>query len=158
MTKLNLKGLEGVLRQLKQLDAVVAQKALVSSARKAFKPVAEVARALAPMDTGALKAGIVVRAGKPKKGDAVAVVGITVVSNSTALKQAKVAAAMMNEAQSKKLPPSARWHFIELGTATQAARPFLRPALDSKAQDVVTDLGKILNQKIAAAVRKGKGK
>lgn len=38
------------------------------------------------------------------------------------------------------------WRFIELGTSRQAARPFLRPALETQAQRVTDDLAQELSR------------
>jgi HK97 gp10 family phage protein len=50
--------------------------------------------------------------------------------------------------------PHWRWHFIELGTAKMAAKPFLRPALDSNAEAVVAALRAELAAGIQRAIRR----
>jgi HK97 gp10 family phage protein len=52
--------------------------------------------------------------------------------------------------------PHWRWHFIEGGTSTQPARPFLRPALDANAQTVVANLGSELRKVIDSVLKKRK--
>lgn len=151
---IKVRGIESVMAQLREVDAELGQAALVKAGRAAFKKVAESAKQRAPVDTGALREAITIRAGKPKKGTTVAVVGLAVSTSAGRSKQAAMAAAMFNEGQSKKDRPARRWHFAELGTANQAAHPFLRPALDENAQGVVDDLGKELRKKIAAALKK----
>jgi HK97 gp10 family phage protein len=149
---INVRGLEGLQEQLRAVGAEMGRDALTKAARAAFKRVAETAKQLVPADTGALRESIAVRAAKPKSG-AVVAVGLAITANSTRAKQARVAAALMGESQSKALPPSRRWHFVELGTSKRGARPFLRPALDMNAQGVIDDLGGQLRKKIAAAIK-----
>lgn len=152
---IKVRGLENVMAQLREVSAETGAKALAGAARASFKRVADTAKALAPKDSGALADAIAVRSSRPGKGDTVAKVGLVVLARTARSKQATMAAAVFNEAQSKDLPPARRWHFPELGTVHQAPKPFIRPALDTNAQAVVDDLGKQVDKKIAAAVKKG---
>lgn len=156
---LKVTGLDAVTAQLNEVSAEMGFKALTTASRSVFKRVAETAKQLVPKDSGDLQAAIAIRVVKPKNSNYGIVVGIQITSSSGASRQARIAAAAFNEAQSKRLPPSRRWHFIELGTKNRPARPFLRPALDRNAQAVVDNLGNELRKKIAAAVkRKSRGR
>lgn len=157
---IKVKGLEGVMAQLREVSMEMGSKALAKAGRASFKKVLESAKQLVPVDSGDLREAMVIRVVKPvsSRVDAL-VVGIQIVARSGASKQALMAAAAFGEAQSKRLPPSRRWHFIELGTKNRAPQPFLRPALDMNSQGVVDDLSIELRKKIAAAVKKAsKGK
>lgn len=149
--KLNIKGLDAVRDQLKEVAEELQGKTLAKANRAAFKKVAEAAKSLVPVDTGDLRDAISIKAVTSK---GVVAAGIVFKTTTTKAKQAKMAAAVFNESQSKDLPPSRRWHFIETGTAKKGARPFLRPALDSQSQAVIDDLGNQLKKVIAAAVKK----
>jgi HK97 gp10 family phage protein len=154
--KLSVSGLEGLQAQLKEIGNEATSKELPKAMRAAFKSVVETSRRLVPRDSGDLSEAI---ASKTVKGDGFAAVGIVVRSNTKRSKQATIAAAAFGEAQSKALPPSRRWHFIELGTKSQAPKPFIRPALDMESQNVIDSLKGELNKKIdAAAKRSSKGK
>lgn len=144
-------GLSELLGQLKKLDTELGEKALASAGRLSFKSVLEAARALVPVDSGELRDAIRIRVAKSKNGGVA--VGIQIASSTSKMKQARVAAAAFNESQSKRLPPSRRWHFVELGTANQAPKPFLRPALDQNAQRVVDDLREQLKKQIAKVAK-----
>ena len=148
---ISVKGLQGVMDQLKEVSAEMGQKALVQAARAAFKKVADAAKQLVPVDSGDLREAISIRTAK--SGSVVAA-GIVVNASSSASRQATIAAAVFNEGQSVRLPPARRWHFVELGTNRTAAKPFIRPALDQNAQAVVDDLNVQLKKKIAAAIKK----
>lgn len=154
---LKVRGLESVMAQLREVDANLGQKALAKASRAAFKRVADMAKQLVPVDSGELRDAIRIKVLKPKKGDTVVTVGIQIATTTSNGKQARVAAAAFNEGQSQRLPPSRRWHFIELGTAHIAASPFLRPALDANAQGVVDDLSVQLRKQIADAIKKARG-
>lgn len=151
---LKVTGLEAVKAQLKEVSSDMAAKVLASAGRAVFKRVADTAKQLVPKDSGDLQEAIVVRVVKPKGGNGPLIVGIKVVASTGKSKQATMAAAAFGEAQTRRLPPARRWHFIELGTKNRAPQPFLRPALDMNAQSVIDDLSDELRKKIAAAVKK----
>lgn len=151
---LKLRGLEGVLAQLKEVSNEMGDKALKAAGRVAFKRVADMARQLVPVDSGDLREAITIRAVKLHANNGSVAIGIQISSKTTASKQATLAAAAFGEAQVARVPPSRRWHWIELGTSRQAPKPFLRPALDANAQAVIDDLSEQLRKKIAAAVKK----
>ena len=140
MISMQLQGMEALHAQLLELDAQLAVKALAQAARKAFKPVLDQAKSMCPRDSGALADSLKISVTKPKSGDAVVVVGIKI--GKTGL------------GKPGELPPSRRWHFVELGTAKMQAHPFLRPALDGQASNVLGLLKDELQNSIAKALRK----
>ena len=139
-----LDGLAALEAKLTELDAEVAQRALVTACRKAMQPVLDDAKDLVPIWSGALRDAIKLSTGKPKDGATVAVAGLRIGSASSY--------------NTGELPPSARWHFVEYGTSTQPARPFLRPALDKNADGVLDTLKKELAAAIKRAIKRGGGK
>jgi HK97 gp10 family phage protein len=154
---ISVKGIEGLMAQLREISAETGGKVLARAARKAFVPVLEAARAMVPVDSGALRDSLMIATNKPGEGDTVVAAGIAIGKGSGA-KQAQVAAAAFGEGQLKGLPPSRRWHFIELGTSRQAPHPFLRPAIDQNAQRVVDELGKEVDKGIKRAIARKGGK
>ena len=141
----NVSGFDVLEAQLLELGAELALKTLAAAARKAFKPVLDAAIGRVPVKSGALRDSIKITVKKPKEGDAVVVVG---------LKIGKAA-----EYKTGELAPARRWHFIELGTSKYAAHPFLRPALDGQAPEVLDSLKTEIAAAIERAVkRKAKGK
>lgn len=152
MAGINLKGLKGLQKQLENVAAETRAKVLRGAMRDAMKPVLEDAKARAPRDSGALAEGLTL--GSAKAGADALAVGIVVVNNSARQKQATMAAAAFNEGQSKSLPPSRRWHFEELGTSKNGARPFLRPALYRGASGVVARFAEALSKRIRKALKK----
>lgn len=142
MIAFKLEGLEALKGQLEELEVQTAERALRRAARKAFEPVLATAQSLVPKRTGLLRDSIRVQVGRPNGGEAVVQVGLRL-------------AAAKGEGG---LPPSARWHFVELGTAHMPAEPFLRPALDQNAQQVVDILRDEVAKGIARALRRQRGK
>lgn len=151
---LSLKGLEGIQAQLAEVSAEVGQKALATALRKQFKPVVEMAKRLVPKKTGALAASLTLTLVKPSEGDTVVAVGLRINDRAAPIKQARLAAAAFGEGQSSELPPSRRWHLIELGTIKLAAHPYARPALDANAQGMLDGLKADLTAAIQKALRK----
>lgn len=142
MIALKLEGLEALKGQLEELKVQAAERALRRAARKAFEPVLATAQALVPKRSGLLRDAIQLQVGRPKGGEAVVQVGLRIAATKGG----------------QGLPPSARWHFVELGTAHMPAEPFLRPALDQNAQQVVDILRDEVAKGIARALRRQRGK
>jgi HK97 gp10 family phage protein len=122
-------GLKDLEKELVALGANEGRKVLTRAARKAFAPVLDAAQQNAPEDTGLLKEHIRVVAQKPKDGANVVTVGLSIAKAKTGAPDSTRPLAYQS--------PHWRWHFIEGGTSTQPARPFLRPALDANAEAVV---------------------
>jgi HK97 gp10 family phage protein len=148
-----VKGLGKLLDQLNKLQAELAAKVLAQAGRKAFKPVLDAAKAMAPKDSGDLADSLKLSVVKPTSENGVLKVGIKI-GVGRGSKQAKIAAAAFGEAQSKALPPARRWHFIELGTSKQAAHPYLRPALEHNSGEVLELLKGELQKAIFKVVNK----
>lgn len=152
--KITEASLAAVRKQLKKITNGARPKVLRAAMRKVFKPVQEDAKSRVPVDTHELRESIQIAWAKGKT-DTHGAVGIVTVTVSKRAKQARVAAAAFGEAQSKSLPPSRRWHFVELGTSKMRATPFLRPALEANADKVVKDLGVEVTKGVKRVIKKG---
>lgn len=124
-----IQGVREVDRVLKLMPREIAEKALVAALRKGAKIIRDEAETRAPVATGRLKENIRVRKARGRGASATVTIGPT----------RKVAHIGM---------------FAEFGTATQAARPWLRPAFDQTAPAAlvkfVNEIGKTVER---AAVR-----
>lgn len=150
LVEFKLTGMSDLQARLVNLGAELGVKALAQAARKAFKPVLDAAKAMTPAYSGALRASLKLSVKKPRGGDdTVVVVGIKI----SGAKDSAGGALLGKD----ELPPARRWHFIEFGTAHLAAHPFLRPALESKAPEVLAMLKTEIANSIAKALKK-KGK
>lgn len=143
MISLKLHGLEGLKSQLDELQAEAAGKTLARAARKAFAPVLATAQALVPVDTGLLRDSIKLVSVRAKDGEAVVTVGLKVAAAKGAAKLGR-----------RTISAHWRWHFVELGTRHMAAKPFLRPALDQNAQQVLDVLRDELLKGVARALKR----
>lgn len=152
-----LEGLRELDNQLKELGAVAAVKVMQGQVRHAMKPVLERAKAMAPVDEGALRDGLAIRVLKPsqtKKSSVMA--GIVVRPPPGMTKAYRRLRRLVKEKWKQRslkrelIRNSAtwRWHFVEFGTSKMAARPFLRPAMDASADGIVTEFRKDLRKRI----------
>ncbi len=123
------------------------KKILTNAVRKSMQPVLRKAQALAPVDTGALRASLQVEARKPSRKDRKSIyvntndVVISAVTTASGNKLAK--RSFLNVKTGKKetgIASDARAIANEFGTAKMGAKPFLRPALESSKNVVVDDL------------------
>lgn len=148
LVEFKLTGLDALQAQLVALGKEAGAKALAQAAREAFKPVLADAKALVPVNTGSLRDALRLSVVKPKGDDGPAVVvGVVVGAGSKDAAGGKLIGR-------DELPPARRWHFIELGTAFQAAHPFLRPALRANAAAVLDKLKVEIAKSIQKVLRK----
>lgn len=145
MASIEIKGFEGLERGLAQLPGAVSKRIAQQSVRKGAVVIQRDARARAPVRVGdgAKKIG-----GKGAKGRLPGYLRASIV-----VRLRKVAGAAVTY--------SIGWtrrafygSFVEFGTRRQAARPFLRPAADTKFQEAVQTIGRDLGPKIEREARK----
>lgn len=101
-------GIPEIDKALAELERKAQRKIVSSAMRKAMKIVQAEAKNNAPVDTGELKKSIKVRAGKRRRG------AITI--------------------DVRTQDPNHKEKFLEFGTVKMAARPFMRPAYDTKGE------------------------
>jgi len=150
------KELEELFNQMHDEFSEKDSKRLLNRAvRLAMRPVLDTARQLAPADTGALRASLQIEARRPTKKDLRSKyvsehdVVIGLVTTASGAKLAKTAFKNL-KTDSKFLQigiaSDARAVANEFGTAKMPAKPFMRPALESRSQEVVNSLAKNLGQ------------
>ncbi|HEX7119398.1 MAG TPA: HK97-gp10 family putative phage morphogenesis protein [Longimicrobiales bacterium] len=105
----HLAGFEELNEALRSVGDRATGKILRNAAEKGAEVIRDEAKRLAPKDTGALAEGIDVEVHRTQQG----------------------------RAQFNIAPARKEWYgrLIELGTEKMAAQPFLRPALDAKADE-----------------------
>ena len=127
------------------------KKILVSGVRQAIKPVLQMARMKAPVDTGALGASLRVEARKPNSRDkrsryynpgqvAMALV-TTAPGNVLAKKSFYNKKNTSNKIKQVGIPSDARANVQEFGSYKMAAHPYMRSSLESQSQAVTDNLG-----------------
>ncbi len=134
MSNFKIEGAKELNKALGSFTKDIEQKIAKQAVRAGANVIAKEARLLAPMGlTGTLKRSIKVVARSKRTGDAVA----SVVTRSGK----KYTLRNMNA-----------WYagMVEFGTSKNPARPFLRPALDSKGPEAI----KAISNKIVARIKK----
>lgn len=151
-------------------DKKATSKVLVPAVRQAMKPVLSRAQSNAPADTNALKLSLIVEARRPTKRDRrskyitetdTVIASVTTasgkklaaMSEGRGLIQARKRLIKMGatEEQAKAFmgfKSDARAMSQEFGSSRNPAHPYLRPALESMAQETINNLGHILGKKI----------
>lgn len=117
-------------KALKQLGPKFEKRIAKGAIRAGARVIAKQAKANAPKESGALKRSIQVVTRKTKGAD----VAVVTRHKKKDIKQGK---------------GTAYAHIIEFGSKYIPARPFLRPALDSKAKEAVKAVGKYVQERIA---------
>lgn len=120
--RVEIEGLDVLDRRLKELDRRTTGNILRKALRAGINVLKEEARKRVPVRTGKLKKGIHVTVSLKKRGDCRAKLGM----------KRKVAYGVP----------------VELGTSHSAAKPFLRPAADTKGKDAVNAFADRLKEEI----------
>lgn len=142
-----------------------SQKTLRTAVRQAMRPVLQTAKILAPVDTGALVAGLQVEARKPTNKDRRSkyvnktdfVLGLVTTKafpqslkrkfkEATGKDYYKEKTAFQKYVKEQLRYYDARAIANEYGTANMSAKPFMRPALESQSQSVVDSLNNALKR------------
>jgi HK97 gp10 family phage protein len=134
-----------------------SKKILNSAVRQAMKPVLEKARVLAPKDTGALAASLRIEARKPTSRDRKSIyinpsdVVIGTVTTASGKQLAKKTFKNLKTGKKQKgIPSDGRAIAEEFGTKTEfgsvhnAAKPYMRPSLETSASQVLNSLSDTL--------------
>jgi HK97 gp10 family phage protein len=134
-----------------------SKKILNSAVRQAMKPVLDRARSLAPKDTGALAASLRLEARKPTSRDKKSIyvnpsdVVIGSVTTASGKQLAKKTFKNIKTGKKQKgIPSDGRAIAEEFGTKTEfgsvhnAAKPYMRPALETSAPQVLNSLSDVL--------------
>lgn len=171
--KFQVTGIKETLDVFKQFadeigDKKATSKVLVPALKQAMERVQSMARMLAPSDTGQLRKSIGIIGRRPTSRDkrskyisqgdvAIAIVSTKVIpkevqkqfaSQSKGLRGAEKAQAKRKFLSEGGFNHDQRAISQEFGTGRNPASPFMRPALESQASSVVSELGNILKQKI----------
>lgn len=162
--------LKEVLRELSDdFGTKDAKTILRRGVREAMKPALYQAKLLAPADSGGLRASLRIETRKPNKKDMRSkyvspndvVIGTITTAPGPVLARTKFHNLHNTTSKIKQvgIESDARAIAMEFGTAKVAARPFLRPALESQSQSMVESLADNLRNAITKyQARKTKGK
>ena len=151
-----------VLREMQNDFGIKDQKKILSSAmRVAMKPVLSRAKSLVSSDTGALSASLRIEARKPTQKDKNSVyvnstdTVIGTVTTASGKQLAKKTFKNLKTGKKQKgIPSDARAYANEFGTHKMAAKPFLRPALESSSPEMLN----LLTESLRTAILKYQAK
>jgi HK97 gp10 family phage protein len=117
---------------LDRLASASAESALRSAGYAGAKVFQDEAKARVPVDTGILQDNIIVKRAEEKSKGAMSQTYIVTVRKGK-----------------KGGPDAFYWRFVEFGTSKMSARPFMRPAFDSKSKEAVDAMKQKLSEKVA---------
>jgi HK97 gp10 family phage protein len=132
--KFDIRGAKEMNELLNKLGPQVASRVADQALRAGAKPIVDEAKRLVPVRSGRLRDSIIAqRQRRTGEDERVILIGFD-----------------------KDAPgsPSSRAHLVEFGTARTAAKPFMRPALDSQAANALGEMGKVLARGITREARK----
>lgn len=134
-TQIKVEGFRELRKRAEKLDARLRRKVYGTAVRAGGKILVEAAQAQVPVRTGAVRRSLVHRASsKPSKG----LFGVKITVKG-GLKSSERVAHRKGSKGKPYFPDAVEryYRFLELGTKHHAAKPFLEPALDSKAGAVL---------------------
>ena len=156
---IGVKALHDKLLELADLGT--AKKELRAAVRYAIRPMVKTARSMAPRDTGDLQVSIGGGTIVPKTGDVVISAGVRIAGRKIVGEVAETITfedgSTMDWVVKRNRSAAWRWHFAEFGTVKQMAHPFLRPAFDQHAEDMVTRFKEALGKAIVKIAKYHKG-
>jgi HK97 gp10 family phage protein len=132
------------------------KKILTSAIRKSMAPVLSKARQLAPIDTGGLRASLRIEARKPSRRDKKSIyvnpsdVVIGTVTTASGKQLAKKKFTNVKTGQKQVgIESDGRAIANEFGTAKMAAKPYMRPSLETTTSSVLSELSRNLATQLA---------
>lgn len=133
----DIKGIESIEREFKRIGAKAGRKAVLASLKKAAKPIVNQAKANVHVDSGNLKESIgIITVPKRKAHNTIIDVGPRVIASNNAKNAVGKTDSIKNDG----------WYgFLE---EFYTGHPFLRPALDSKADEAIKIFGKEIAKQI----------
>lgn len=150
--RFEIKGLPEMLKTLKKLPAEFQKRAEAGALRAGAREIAKEVTNRVAVDSGNLRRsiGVSVRSGRGKFGKGVARIG----PRSGFLHPNPKNVTGRKRGKGKRIDaPEYAW-YLEKGTPKQAARPFIRPALDASRSDVRQAMANGLEKYLERLVRR----
>jgi HK97 gp10 family phage protein len=141
--QVKVSGIRELSRALERLPKELQRASETNALREGMKPVLKTARGTAPSDTGLLKKAIGLTVRKGKNGVTARVGARTGFKKQVTRKGKPVTA-----------DPSKYSHLVEFGTSHSAAKPFIRPAVESNTNAITDGLVKGYEKGMEKALRK----
>jgi HK97 gp10 family phage protein len=147
-TRIEIRGFKELRNRARKLDGKLQKRVYGAAVRAGGKVLVDAAKAAVPVRTGAVKRSLVHRASsKPSKG----LFGVKVTVKGGGMSSGRVA--RRRGVKGKDYQPDAverYYRFTELGTKHHPAQPYLKPALEGKAGEVL----KVVKEALAAGLER----
>jgi HK97 gp10 family phage protein len=134
---IQITGLSDLEKRLRELPDRLAKNVLRGAVRAGAVVIQKEAKLLAPKDTGEMARDIMVKAAKSSKG----FIAYHVYVRTG--KKSRLAGRKRNVNRD-----SFYWRFVEFGTSKMAAKPFMRPAFDTKKESATEAIRDYMAQRI----------
>lgn len=150
----NVQGLAELHKALKQLPDNIARNVLRGAARAGGRAIQQEAKRRAPVDTGRLRRAIYLKQIREKSGmyQQTLYVGVLMGKAHRTDKRTR----RVNGQKVTETVDQDAWYgvLIEYGTSKMAARPFMRPAWETKKGDALVALTDYMKQRLPAEIAK----
>lgn len=147
-----IKGLKELSKALKDFPKNVQNNILTSAIRSGATTIQKEAKNNVAVDTGLLKKSIIVKRRRSKKEIIKFSIGIRRIKDAREWFEKK-----QNSKYFKEKPKDAYYaHMVEFGTSKMEAKPFMRIALEAKAEEVIGEVRKKMQQRIDKEIQRSK--
>lgn len=148
-----IKGLKELSKALKAFPQNVQNNILNSAVRAGAVTIQKEARKNVSIRTGLTKASIIIKKRRPKSKTRIKFsIGIRRIKDGREWYEKN-----LNSKYFKDKPKDAYYaHMIEFGTSKAEASPFMRPALESKADEVINEVRKKMQQRLDKEIQRSK--
>lgn len=141
----SLTGFKELANSLRQLGPRVAKNRLRRAVSAGAAVIRNEAKQIAPVDTGEMRRDIQIKRERDSRsGDLIVRYSVFVRTGG----KSRLSGRGRNVDKN-----SFYWRFVEFGTSKMAAKPFMRPAYESKKEDAVDTIGTNLREGIEAEVK-----
>lgn len=155
MPFIKLEGVQHIARALDRLPIEVRATAEKSALRAGGKPILNAAKAMCPVgENGLLKKSIGLTVRKNRSGALRGQFTLRVGPRTGFAIVKGVRSKGKNAGKPIRIDPSKYGHLVELGTSHSAAKPFIRPAIDSASSQVVAAMAQGYAKGLERAVKK----
>lgn len=149
VTIVKVHGLSELSEALRQMPKKLAGQALGASVKAGANFIMKVARDNVPVDTGAMKKAIVSYRKRGSRPDNITYqVGVTMKKK---FHRKKKTGTVFRKDRWGEMQTAYYWRFVEFGTIKMAARPFLRPAFDTRAGEALAMIKLMLQKAVIIA-------
>jgi HK97 gp10 family phage protein len=152
-TTISVRGLEKTIASLQAMPEAIMKNIVSKAVKAATEPILLKAQDLCPVRYGFLKRRIVSRVVRIQGGKSI-IGKIGVEKGPRIPLDGDIISRGPNKGRALYVQPTKYAHFVEMGTSTREATPFLRPALQAQAQVAVGRFQAVCEDGLDTAVLK----